>query len=47
MMEKKKDYQTDRRRFLVSMGVAGAAALAVPALNARAKESEVKWEEEH
>ena len=46
-MEKKKDYQTDRRRFLVSMGVAGAAALAVPALNARAKESEVKWGEEH
>lgn len=47
MMEKKKDYQTDRRRFLVSMGVAGAAALAVPALNAKAKESDVEWGEEH
>jgi flavocytochrome c len=46
-MEKKKDYQADRRRFLVSMGMAGAATLAVPALNAMAKESEVKWGEEH
>ncbi|MGB3223736.1 MAG: flavocytochrome c [Desulforhopalus sp.] len=46
-MENKKDYQTDRRKFLVSMGVASVAALAVPALNAMAKENEVKWGEEH
>lgn len=46
-MEKKKDYRTDRRRFLVSVGMAGAATLAVPALNAMAKDSDMTWGEEH
>lgn len=46
-MEKKKEYQADRRKFLVGMGMAGAATLAVPALNAMAGESDVKWGEEH
>jgi hypothetical protein len=43
----KKDYQTDRRKFLAGMGMAGAAALAAPALNAVASQSNMKWDEEH
>ncbi|WP_136806668.1 flavocytochrome c [Desulfosediminicola flagellatus] len=43
----KKGYQADRRKFLAGMGMAGAAALTAPALNAVASESNVKWGEEH
>jgi len=43
----KKDFRADRRKFLAGMGMAGAAALAAPALNAMAGESDVKWGEEH
>ncbi len=46
-MEKKNEFQTDRRKFLVGMGMAGAATLAAPALNAVAGESDAKWDEEH
>jgi flavocytochrome c len=46
-MDNKKDYQADRRRFLVSMGVAGAATLAGPSLSAMVNEGEVEWGEDH
>lgn len=47
-MEKKKEYQADRRQFLVGMGMAGAVTVAAPALNAMAGEkSDTKWGEEH
>lgn len=46
-MDKKKDYQADRRRFLVSVGVAGAATLAGPSLSAMVNEGEVEWGEDH
>lgn len=47
-MKEKKEHQVDRRKFLVGMGVAGAAAtLAGPALAASAKRGNVKWDQEH
>jgi hypothetical protein len=45
--EKKKGYQSDRRKSLANMGLAGAAILAAPALNPMASDSDVKWGEEH
>lgn len=46
-MEKKK-FQADRRTFLAGLGMAGATALAVPALSAVAAEKDnLKWDEEH
>jgi len=47
-MKEKKGHQADRRKFLVGMGVAGAAAtLAGPALAASAISCNVRWDHEH
>jgi len=47
-MKKNNGHQEDRRKFLVGMGVAGAAVtLAGPALAVSARSSEVKWDQEH
>ncbi len=47
-MKEKKGHQTDRRKFLVGMGVAGAAVtLAGPALAASVRSNNVKWDREH
>ena len=46
-MEKKKSVQADRRKFLVGVGMAGAATLAAPALKAMAGENNTEWAEEH
>ena len=45
-MGKKTGYQVDRRKFLVGMGVAGAATVAAPALKAMAADSSTSWAEE-
>jgi len=49
-MKKAKGHQEDRRKFLVGMGVAGAAAtatLASPALAAASKCGGTRWDQEH
>jgi len=46
-MGKESGYQADRRKFLVGMGMAGAATVAAPALKAMAADSSTQWTEEH
>lgn len=47
-MDKKKDIQADRRKFLVGVGVAGAATLVAPVVSALAGEkADIDWAEEH
>lgn len=46
-MGKNNEYQTDRRRFLVGLGLAGAATVAAPALKAMAADESTTWAEEH
>lgn len=47
-MKEKKSQQADRRKFLVGMGVAGAAVtLAGPALAITSCKSDVRWDQEH
>ncbi len=47
IMGNDKEYQADRRKFLVSMGLAGAATIAAPALKTMAADSSTVWAEEH
>lgn len=46
-MGKNKEYQTDRRKFLAGLGLAGAATIAAPALKAMAADESTTWAEEH
>jgi len=46
-MENNKEYQTDRRKFLAGLGLAGAATVAAPALKAMAADESTTWAEEH
>lgn len=46
-MGKESGYQADRRKFLVGLGVAGAATVAAPAIKAMAADSSTQWAEEH
>ncbi|PLY06548.1 MAG: flavocytochrome c [Desulfuromonas sp.] len=49
-MKEEKGHQVDRRKFLVGMGIAGAAAtatLASPVLAAAGDRCETKWDQEH
>ena len=46
-MGKKTEYQADRRKFLVGLGMAGAATVAAPALKVMAADSSTTWAEEH
>lgn len=46
-MGKDKRIQASRRKFLSGLGVAGAALIAAPALNAAVSSNGIEWDEEH